>query len=254
MSYLDEPFAVISDIHGNRWALESVLEDIQNRGIRQIINLGDCLYGPLDPTGTAAILRGLDLPTVRGNEDRILVNPGKPDENSPSLKFTLKQLKTADKRWLEGLPPSLKLEKEIFLCHASPRSDHQYLLSRVTRKGAIPYPRAEVETSLRLIKFPLVLCGHDHMPHIVNLPSGKMVVDPGSVGLPAYRSSHPRPHIMENGAPHARYAIVWKKENSWQAKAVFVRYSWENASRVAMLNGRPDWSFWLSTGRASIEL
>lgn len=31
--------AVISDIHGNIWALESVLEDIQKRGVTSIVNL-----------------------------------------------------------------------------------------------------------------------------------------------------------------------------------------------------------------------
>ncbi len=42
-----DSIAVISDIHGNRWALEAVLEDINRRGIKRIANLGDCLYGPL---------------------------------------------------------------------------------------------------------------------------------------------------------------------------------------------------------------
>jgi predicted phosphodiesterase len=40
--------AVIADIHGNRWALEAVLQDIDRRGIQQIVNLGDHLTGPLN--------------------------------------------------------------------------------------------------------------------------------------------------------------------------------------------------------------
>ena len=39
----DEPTAVLSDIHGNRWALEAVIEDIENKGIKNIVNLGDSL-------------------------------------------------------------------------------------------------------------------------------------------------------------------------------------------------------------------
>jgi predicted phosphodiesterase len=50
------PVAVLSDIHGNRWALEAVLDDISRRGIRDMVNLGDSLYGPLDPGGTAQIV------------------------------------------------------------------------------------------------------------------------------------------------------------------------------------------------------
>ena len=36
-------FAAIGDVHGNRWALEAVLEDIEHRGIRTVVNLGDHL-------------------------------------------------------------------------------------------------------------------------------------------------------------------------------------------------------------------
>jgi hypothetical protein len=58
-----ESLAVLADIHGNRWALEAVLADIRGRGIRAMVNLGDSLYGPLDPAGTpharyAVIRRG----------------------------------------------------------------------------------------------------------------------------------------------------------------------------------------------------
>ena len=76
--------AVLSDIHGNRWALEAVLDDIRRRGIRDMVNLGDCLYGPLDPAGTARMLMGLDMPTVSGNEDRIIL-----DEPGPAPRFAL---------------------------------------------------------------------------------------------------------------------------------------------------------------------
>ena len=67
--------AVLSDIHGNRWALEAVLADIQHRGVDELMNIGDSLYGPLDPAGTAEILLPLNIPTVRGNEDRIILHP-----------------------------------------------------------------------------------------------------------------------------------------------------------------------------------
>ncbi|WP_369593419.1 metallophosphoesterase family protein [Lysinibacillus pakistanensis] len=41
--------AVLSDIHGNKEALKTVLDDIQQRNIDSIYNLGDTLYGPLFP-------------------------------------------------------------------------------------------------------------------------------------------------------------------------------------------------------------
>jgi predicted phosphodiesterase len=66
---------VIADIHGNRWALEAVLQDINRRGVGQIVNLGDHLTGPLDPAGTADLLIGRDMVNVRGNDDRALFSP-----------------------------------------------------------------------------------------------------------------------------------------------------------------------------------
>lgn len=44
---LELPFAVISDIHANLEALQTVLEDIDRRGIKDIVCLGDTVgYGP----------------------------------------------------------------------------------------------------------------------------------------------------------------------------------------------------------------
>lgn len=52
-----EKIAVISDIHGNKWALKEVINDIKERNIDTIFNLGDSLYGPLDPVSTYDILK-----------------------------------------------------------------------------------------------------------------------------------------------------------------------------------------------------
>ena len=48
--------AVISDIHGNLLALEAVLEDLKHASPDLIVNLGDCVSGPLWPEETAALL------------------------------------------------------------------------------------------------------------------------------------------------------------------------------------------------------
>jgi len=55
---------------------------------------------------------------------------------------------------------------------------------------------------------PVILCGHTHIQRSVSLPTGQTVVNPGSVGLPAYEDDSPTYHKMESGSPHARYAIV----------------------------------------------
>ena len=62
--------AVISDVHGNRLALEAVLDDIVRQGVDATFNLGDLVSGPLEPNWVADILMDLDIPTVRGNHER----------------------------------------------------------------------------------------------------------------------------------------------------------------------------------------
>jgi predicted phosphodiesterase len=36
-----ERIALVSDVHGNLTALDAVLDDIENRGVGRVINLGD---------------------------------------------------------------------------------------------------------------------------------------------------------------------------------------------------------------------
>jgi hypothetical protein len=48
-----EKLGVIADIHGNAWALEAVLPE--RSGVRGFVNLGDILYGPLQPLETYRI-------------------------------------------------------------------------------------------------------------------------------------------------------------------------------------------------------
>ena len=93
-------FAVIADIHGNRWALEAVLHDIDLRGIQYIINLGDHLTGSLDPVGTAGILLERDMIHVCGNDDRDLFLPY--EQLSSAQKYTYDRLTSAHLEWIHA--------------------------------------------------------------------------------------------------------------------------------------------------------
>src|SRR5262245_34768860 len=94
--------AIVSDVHGNRWALEAVLADARRRGVDRLLNLGDALYGPLDPAGTAALLRAPGLPSlhIRGNQDRILYERHADPTANQSLAFTRAALADDDMSWL----------------------------------------------------------------------------------------------------------------------------------------------------------
>jgi putative phosphoesterase len=242
-------FAALSDIHGNLLALEAVLTDIASRSLVQIVNLGDHLQGPLDPVATADRLMPLGLPSIRGNCDRLLFEAGTIVPSGSTLAANRAILTRQHKQWLAAMPQTLLLG-DILLCHGTPWADDVYLLEEVTPDGARMKRDDELAPILDSITARLVLCGHSHVPRTVQMPSGALLVNPGSVGLPAYTEESPHPHAMEAGSPHARYAIISRSGDSWHVEHHAVPYDWQSAARLAERNGRPDWAEWLRTGRA----
>src|SRR5437868_12167617 len=106
--------ALISDIHGNRWALGAVLEHIAAQRVDAIWNLGDILSGPLEPAATADLLAPLALPTIRGNHERQLLacveRPG-----GPSDQFAFIHTEARHRDWLRGLPATLAPRPGVLL-------------------------------------------------------------------------------------------------------------------------------------------
>ena len=129
--------AVISDIHGNTWALQAVLHDIKRRGIQDIVNLGDCFYGPLDPGGTAQILMQLEIPTVRGNEYRILVDTSESVSPSSTLCYTRDCLRPQHLEWLKTLPLTAVVREDFLLFHGTPGRDDEYFLVDVLENNEL---------------------------------------------------------------------------------------------------------------------
>ncbi|MBI2333999.1 MAG: metallophosphoesterase, partial [Chloroflexi bacterium] len=75
-----------------------------------------------------------------------------------------------------------------------------------------------------------------------------LIINPGSVGLPAYEDETPEHHVMETGSHHARYAILEYKNDDWQVELITVAYDHQQAAKQARKNGRPDWEYALQTG------
>jgi len=245
-----EPIAVLSDIHGNVRALDAVVADIARRGVERIVNLGDCLYGPFDPVPVAKRLMAADWPTVSGNEDRILVEAAAGQQVSRTARLTLERLRSDHLDWLARLPQTFSLDDRTIAFHGAPTDDTQYLLSRPTDDGTMrAATEIEIVEQLGPADRPVILCGHDHLPRAVQLEDGRTIVNPGSVGLPAYTDDRPIPHRVENGTPHARYAIVQWDDATPQAELIAVPYDWNAAAATAAANGFPDWAHWLRTGR-----
>jgi len=243
-----ESIAVLADIHGNSFALKAVLKDIQKRGLDRLVNLGDIFYGPLDPAGTWKILKTKSIPTVIGNQDRILLEGGPGLDGVPTFTRTLDAIGQDGLGWLQTLPATHRMY-DILLCHGTPQDDMSYLLEDVST--GVPVMRDCTEISMDIVPgaegCSLVLAGHSHFPGQIEC-RGVTIVNPGSVGLPAYDDDTP-PHVMACGSPHARYAIVTRTSTGWECEFVQVKYDWKSAAELAMENGRNDWAQWLSTGQ-----
>jgi len=232
--------AVISDIHGNRLALEAVEADIAMVGVDAIINLGDLLAGPLDPAATADLLIERNYPTVIGNHDRYMVS-APPDKQAPVDRFVVEQLRPVHLDYLRSLPATRDIEGEVFLCHGTAASDEEPWLDSWWDGRTVTVPsEAEVTDKAHGLDFPVLLCGHTHVARMVRLRDGRMVVNPGAVGLQ-----------INYGLPDARYAILERHAGRWAADLRAVPYDFEAAARQTIANGFPNWAEAIRTGWTS---
>lgn len=194
----------------------------------------------MQPSETAERLIDLDLPTVRGNHEHQILTTA-PDRMDASDRLAHDSITAGSRAWF-GFPAE----------HASGRR------AAISRTSSDPSGMAGVERppTLRWCSGSAVLrhgrcCCADTPIYLGQCvcPRGAFVVNPGSVGWPAYANDEPYPHVIEAGTPHARYAIVDDSSGSWEAELRAVVYDWERAARVAEHNQRPDVAH-LRTGRA----
>ncbi len=252
--------AVLADIHGNLHALDAVLVDVAAHAPDRVLVLGDHASGPLDPAGALDRLMALsgDVRCLRGNHDRWLVETPQ-SAMGPSDAYAASMLSPDHLEWLKHLPPALAFD-DVFACHGTPASDTTYWLEEVLGDGAVRRrPRRDVEAyaaegaALGADTATLLLCAHTHLPRCMALSDGRLLVNPGSVGLPAYDDDEPFAHVMEAGTPHAAYALLEDRRDAgapvaWSVTHRLVPYDAEAAAKLADANDRPDWAAALRNG------
>jgi len=243
--------AAISDVHGNLLALDAVLADIEARSVDLTVNLGDLLSGALQPRETGERLMALGLITVRGNHERQVLTIA-PDRMGASDRLAYDTMTPAQRDWFESLPPTAEPAPGVLAFHGTPTDDLTELLETVEPGGARPATQEEVLSRLGAeADRPLLLCGHTHLQRAMRLPSGGVVVNPGSVGWPAYADDYPYPYVMQAGSPHARYAIADDSNGPWTWEFRAVEYDWTTAAALAEDHGHPDVAIALRTGFVS---
>ena len=176
---------LISDIHGNYEALQSVLKVPHD----MVICLGDIVdYGP-DPDRCIDVLRAREISTIRGNHDNAVAF--KVDcqcgyrykhLSIATREYTWKILDRSEIEYLQKLPLLIKEEiegKKLYMTHASPRSMFEYIKPETSDEEI----QVMIKEAMEPVEAEFLLVGHSHIP--MNRKLGNLtIINPGSVGQP----------------------------------------------------------------------
>ena len=161
----------MSDIHGNREALEAVLEHAHGRH-DQILCLGDLVGYGADPNFVVEWARSNVAAIIRGNHDRVAVadddQAAYRAEAQDSTQWTRKTLTPENRDYLQKLPRGPFAFEKLTLVHGSPLDEDQYL--RTIRDVAPLVPS---------LGTALTFFGHTHVQGgFVATDGGLSAVDP----------------------------------------------------------------------------
>jgi predicted phosphodiesterase len=200
--------ALISDLHGNLLALETVLADLRRHRPDQTVCLGDVAAAGPRPRECVAALAALGCPVVRGNTDDELLAGGTADASGGARQQRMDavvgwgaaQLSEADRAFLRSFRPTVRVElapgAELLCFHGSPRSNTEVILATT--------PDDELRPMLDGHDALVYAGGHTHLQLLRGRGSAR-VINPGSVGIPWER----RPDDPERvHLPDAEYALL----------------------------------------------
>lgn len=218
--------AVISDIHGNWQALESVIADYQLQGCEKVYCLGDlAMAGPQPRMVIDYVMNKAENWTViQGNTDKMIAEFDLKMYDKLSKEFPVMANALLDdvdiiekdkKDYLASLPERRELMVEgvsVLLVHGSPRRNNEDILPNMRI--------SEIQEIISGETANLILCGHTHVPCGYQTLSSQTVVNVGSVGRPM------------TGTPKANYAIIDFNNGSYTVEHREVEYDYELASQL----------------------
>jgi predicted phosphodiesterase len=201
-----DSIAVLSDVHAVLPVLEAVLAEPDVRAADLVVVTGDHAAGPM-PVETLDALVGLgeQVVLVRGNADRELVAVAAGGRSPhPESEWAARQLRPDQVDLLAGLPHPVTLDLASLgptvFCHGTPRDDDEVVLV-----DSPPERWAAVLDGLDH-RVRTVVCGHTHMP-FVRLVDRRLVVNPGSVGMPYGRAGGSWA-LLRNGQVSLRHTAI----------------------------------------------
>ncbi len=225
---------IFGDIHGNLPALEAVFADIDKQEVNPLYCLGDLVgYGTFPNEVIAAVCQR-NIPTLMGNYDQGVGNnsddcgcayTSKEAEalGKRSIAWTNKNTTDENKEYLRQLVNHIPLQLgglRVLLVHGSPRRINEYLYE--------DRPDATMERLLDLAEADVLVCGHTHKPYHRILPSGRHVINAGSVGKPKDKN------------PAACYVVLEATGNDLHVEFRRVPYDIERAAQAIEASEMPD--------------
>jgi putative phosphoesterase len=235
--------AIISDIHGNLVALQSILSEIKKSD--RIVCLGDVAASGPQPHETVSFLRRMKWPYVLGNTDeRLAKSEQEPYEQIPegdrekmvSLdEWTKSEIDAADREFLSGFKPTIEVKggKHSLLCfHGSPRSNTEQILPTT--------PDEELGRIFEGRNALVYAGGHTHS-QMVRKFGASLIINPGSVGLPFFEATDGR----AMNPVWAEYAVLTTSGNDLKVELRRERYSKRDLRDAVTESGFPDPEWWL---------
>lgn len=226
---------IFGDIHANLPALEAVLADMKARQVDQHwYCLGDLVgYGTF-PNEVIAAIREREIPTIMGNYDQGVGHssddcgcayrtPEAKALGEQSIAWSNEHTSAENKAYLRALPAHINLtlgDLQVLLVHGSPRRVNEYLYA--------DRPDSSLERLLDTAGVDILVCGHTHLPYHRVLPSGRQVINAGSVGKP------------KDHDPRAGYVVLTADGNQLDVEFIRVEYDVERAAKAIEATAMPD--------------
>lgn len=235
--------ALISDIHGNKVGLDAVLANLQSQPLDLLVCLGDVAATGPQPRAVLEQLRALAGPVVMGNTDKWLLDPvpwpAQDEDSRMVLEVELwgaRQLTEEDRAFIRTFRPTVEVALEegrsLFCYHGSPQSYNDVIRPTTSE--------ADLEGYLSGTDAEVVAGGHTHEP-MVRTFAGRLVVNPGSVGLPLVQIGGE----MRNPL-WAEYALLEAIDRELRVELRRVPVDFEQLREAVHESGMPHGKRWLA--------
>jgi predicted phosphodiesterase len=204
-------YGVLSDVHGNRFALQAAIDVLRREGVDAWLCAGDLIGYGAQPNECVETLAELDAICVAGNHELVLLGALSDQYCGRLAKETLAWTRTVlrddCRSYLAGLP-RLRAVRDVVMTHGSLDDPEEYVTEE---------PRAREQLGQLEREYPqagMLILGHTHRRWLfgqadgtVTVPEGaaaplpandRFLLNPGSVGQSRQRER----------APRARFALL----------------------------------------------